>query len=62
MTYWIGACDGASACVEIRPYAGYVLARAGVDPCVTLPMTEAEWLEFLAAVKRGAFDKVVSDG
>lgn len=62
MTDWVSSCNGPSACVEIRAYAGFVLLSAGVDPCTTLAMTEAEWREFVAAVKAGEYDEVVSDG
>lgn len=58
-TEWYSACDGASACVKVRRYAGFVELCAGVDPHAITPMTEEEWQDFITAVKAGKFDAYV---
>lgn len=58
MSEWRRACDGASACVEVREYAGFVCMRdsklGAASP--VLGFTPQEWKLFTDAIKRGEFD------
>jgi hypothetical protein len=53
-----GHCDG-GACVEAAATGDAVLVRSSANPDgEPVTLSRAEWQDFLAEVKRGAFDGV----
>jgi hypothetical protein len=58
MSEWIKAC-ARSACVEVLfpDHGQHVLVRNSADPFGLLRFTPEEWDEFIAGVRRGAFDR-----
>ena len=44
------------ACVEVGTLDDVVMMRSSQAPDVVLPITRAEWREFLAGAKEGLFD------
>jgi predicted secreted Zn-dependent protease len=58
LVWYRARCDG-GACVEVAATSDAVIFRSSVNPDDALvTMSRAEWEEFLAGVKEGAFDHV----